>query len=163
MVMSPRPERLWENVTRPILAGVTLCYVRFECFSLLRNSGIINGSEISNLQNWTVGLGASRKNAFGPEGWAAIPACFIPICAGACACMGHSYETPELLMAQKSATCKIGPSDFGASRKNAFGPEGWAAIPACFIPICAGACACMGHWIVRSSRNHYWIQTDRVL
>src|SRR5678816_1601003 len=23
----------------------------------------------------------------------------------------HSYETPELLMAQKSATCKIGPSD----------------------------------------------------
>jgi hypothetical protein len=69
-------------------------------------SGIINGSEISNLQNWTVGLGASRKNAFGPEGW--------------------------------------------------------AAIPACFIPICAGACACMGHWIVRSSRNHYWIQTDRV-
>jgi hypothetical protein len=110
-VMSPRPERLWENVTRPILDRVTLCYVRFECFSLLRNSGIINGSEISNLQNWTVGLGASRKNAFGPEGWAAIPACFIPICAGACACMGHSYETPELLMAQKSATCKIGPSD----------------------------------------------------
>ena len=102
-----RPERLWENVTRPILDRVTLCYVRFECFSLLRNSGIINGSEISNLQNWTVGLGASRKNAFGPEGW--------------------------------------------------------AAIPACFIPICAGACACMGHWIVRSSRNHYWIQTDRVL
>ncbi len=35
---------------------VTLCYVHFECFSLLRNSGIINGSEISNLQNWTVGL-----------------------------------------------------------------------------------------------------------
>src|SRR6187401_2875291 len=75
----------------------------------LRNSGIINCSEISNLQNWTVVLFASRKNAFGPEGWAAIPACFIPICAGACACMGHSYETPELLIAQKSATCKIGP------------------------------------------------------
>src|SRR6188768_2876744 len=33
-VISPRPERLWENVTRPILDRVTLCYVRFECFSL---------------------------------------------------------------------------------------------------------------------------------
>ena len=98
-----------------------LRYVRYECFSLLRNSGIINGSEISNLQNWTVGLGASRKNAFGPEGWAAIPACFIPICAGACACMGHSYETPELLVAPKSATCKIGPLPW-LGQKSAVGP-----------------------------------------
>ena len=28
----PRHERLWENVTRPILDRVTLCYTRFECF-----------------------------------------------------------------------------------------------------------------------------------
>ena len=107
-VMSPKPRTaLGKRYASNSGPCNVVCYVRFECFSLLRNSGIINGSEISNLQNWTVGLGASRKNAFGPEGW--------------------------------------------------------AAIPACFIPICAGACACMGHWIVRSSRNHYWIQTDRVL
>ena len=33
-VMSPTPRTALENVTRPILDRVTLCYVRFECFSL---------------------------------------------------------------------------------------------------------------------------------